>query len=330
MAIQLDYKRSALKNTPQLLHLFTPDIYDVVLPKEWSLINNALLKTVILTGLALIAFAANSVLCRLALGGGAIDAASFTVIRLLSGALVLLTIIVTTGTFRGISIKGSWTASLMLFLYAITFSYAYVTLDTGTGALILYGSIQITMILLSLIAGTRLHFVEWTGLAITFAGFIYLILPGVTTPSTSGFLLMTVSGIAWGIYTLKGRDSTSPLIDTAYNFCRTVPFAILLAIITIFDANYSTEGILLALLSGGITSGIGYTIWYIALGGLSSIQAAVLQLLVPIIAALGGVIFVSEAITLRLTISAILVLGGVLIVVLGKYYFTQHRSGAKA
>lgn len=293
------------------------------------MIKSSLLKTVILTGLALIAFAANSVLCRLALGDDAIDAASFTVIRLLSGTLVLLTIIVITHTFRGTSNKGSWTASLMLFLYAITFSYAYVSLDTGTGALILFGSVQITMILLSLIAGTRLHFTEWAGVTITFAGFVYLILPGVTTPSISGFLLMTVSGVAWGIYTLNGHGSTSPLIDTAYNFCRTVPFALLLAIVTIFDANYSYKGVLLALLSGGITSGIGYTIWYIALSGLSSTQAAVLQLSVPVIAALGGVIFVSEAITLRLTVSATMVLGGILIVILGKYYFTQHKSGVK-
>jgi len=215
----------------------------------------------------------------------------------------------------------------MLFLYAITFSYAYISLDTGTGALILFGSVQITMILLSLISGTRLHFTEWAGVTIAFTGFVYLILPGITTPSIIGFLLMTVSGIAWGIYTLKGRGSKSPLMDTAYNFFRTIPLVILLAITTINNANYSSEGILLALLSGGITSGIGYTIWYIALDGLSSTQAAVLQLLVPVIAAFGGVIFVSEAITFRLTISTIMVLGGILMVVLGKYYFTQHKFG---
>jgi drug/metabolite transporter (DMT)-like permease len=217
----------------------------------------------------------------------------------------------------------------MLFLYAIAFSYAYISLDTGTGALILFGSVQITMILLSLISGTRLHFTEWAGVIIAFTGFVYLIMPGVTTPSTIGFLLMTAAGIAWGIYTLKGRSSKSPLFDTAYNFLRTTPLVILLAITTINNANYSSEGILLALLSGGITSGIGYTIWYIALGGLSSTQAAVLQLAVPIIAALGGVIFVSEAITFRLSVSATMVLGGILMVVLGRYYFSQHKIGVK-
>ena len=293
------------------------------------MINNSLLKTILLTGLALIAFAANSVLCRLALGNEAIDAASFTVIRLLSGTVVLLIIIGATRNITGASTKGSWSASFMLFLYAITFSYAYISLDTGTGALILFGSVQITMILLSLLSGTRLHFTEWAGVTIAFTGFVYLILPGVTTPSTIGFLLMTIAGIAWGIYTLKGRGSKSPLMDTAYNFLRTTPLVVLLVILTINNVNYSSEGILLALLSGGITSGIGYTIWYIALGGLSSTQAAVLQLLVPVIAALGGVIFVSEAITSRLIISATMVLGGILMVVLGRYYFTQQRKSIK-
>jgi drug/metabolite transporter (DMT)-like permease len=294
------------------------------------LTNNSLLKTIILTGLALIAFAANSVLCRLALRNEATDASSFTVIRLLSGTIVLLIIIGTTRNITRPPTEGSWPASFMLFLYAITFSYAYISLDTGTGALILFGSVQITMILLSLISGTRLHFTEWAGVTIAFTGFVYLILPGITTPSTIGFLLMTVAGIAWGIYTLKGRGSKTPLMDTAYNFLRTTPLVILLAITTINNANYSSEGIVLALLSGGITSGIGYTIWYIALGGLSSTQAAVLQLSVPVIAALGGVLFVSEAITLRLIISATMVLGGIVMVVSGRYYFTQRKLGVKS
>lgn len=180
--------------------------------------NNYLLKIIILTSLALIAFAANSVLCRLALGENAIDASNFTVIRLLSGVIVLLAIIKLRRNKTGSPTKGSWLASFMLFLYAITFSFAYITLDTGTGALILFGSVQITMILLSLLSGTRLHSTEWAGVAVAFTGFVYLILPGVTTPSAIGFLLMTMAGIAWGIYTLMGRGSKSPLMDTAYNF----------------------------------------------------------------------------------------------------------------
>lgn len=293
------------------------------------MINNNLLKTIFLAGLALIAFAANSVLCRLALGNGVIDASSFTIIRLLSGTIVLLVILRVTGNAARVSAKGSWSASFMLFLYATTFSYAYLSLDTGTGALILFGSVQVTMILLSLVSGTRLHITEWGGVAIAFTGFIYLILPGVTAPPIIGLLLMMVAGISWGIYTLKGRNSKNPLIDTAYNFLRTIPFVVLLAIFTIHNMNYSFEGVVLALLSGGVTSGIGYTIWYIALGGLSSTQAAVLQLSVPVIAAFGGVIFVAEAITSRLTVSATMVLGGILLVVLGKYYFSQHKLRVK-
>lgn len=279
----------------------------------------------ILTGLALIAFAANSVLGRLALGNGTIDASSFTILRLLSGSIVLLIIIIAKRKITGGSTKGSWVASFMLFLYAVTFSYSYISLDTGTGALILFGAVQVTIILISLVSGIRLHFTEWVGVMIAFTGFVYLILPGVTAPSTIGLLLMTVAGIAWGIYTFKGSSSKNPLMDTAYNFFRTIPLVILLAIFTINNANYSLNGIILALLSGGITSGIGYAIWYVALGGLSSTQAAVLQLSVPVIAALGGVVFVSEEITFRLAISAVMVIGGILIVVLGKYYFTQHK-----
>lgn len=288
--------------------------------------SNSQLKTISLTGLALIAFAANSVLCRLALGNEVIDAASFTMIRLLSGAMVLLLIITTTQRTRRSSAKGSWTASMMLFIYAITFSYAYMSLDTGTGALILFASVQITMIVLSMINGTRLFWGEWVGVLIAFSGFVYLILPDVTTPSMVGFLLMTTAGIAWGIYTLTGSRSKNPLLDTAFNFMRTIPFVIILLILTLAHSYISFEGIVFALLSGIITSGIGYTIWYMVLRDLSSIQAAVLQLLVPIIAALGGVIFVSEAITVRLMISSVMVLGGILIVVLGKYYFTQFKA----
>jgi drug/metabolite transporter (DMT)-like permease len=214
----------------------------------------------------------------------------------------------------------------MLFVYAVAFSFAYISLNTGTGALILFGSVQITMILLSLVSGTRLHFAEWVGVTMAFAGFVYLILPGVTAPSISGFLLMTAAGIAWGMYTLKGRSSKRPLMDTTSNFLRTTPLILLLGLISFSHANYSSEGILLAVLSGGITSGIGYTIWYIALRGLSSTQAAVLQLSVPVIAALGGVVFVSEAITTRLMISAAMVLGGILLVILGKHRSVSTRA----
>jgi len=288
------------------------------------LLNHYLFKTIFLTGLALIAFAANSILCRLALGNAAIDASSFTIIRLLSGTIVLQAIIRSTRNTDHVpnkkSVKGSWVASLMLFIYATAFSYAYISLDTGTGALILFGTVQITMILQSIFSGTRLHWSEWAGVAMAFLGFIYLVLPGVTTPSITGFMLMAAAGIAWGVYTLIGRHSKSPLMDTADNFLRTTPFVLLLALFTLHDISYSPEGILLAFISGGLASGIGYAIWYLSLSALSTTQAAVLQLSVPLIAALGGVIFVSEAITIRLTFSAAFVLGGILLVILGKYY----------
>lgn len=289
--------------------------------------RNPVASTIVLTGLALIAFAANSVLCRLALGEQAIDASSFTVIRLLSGAVVLLAILRVNNNKTATQAKGSWSSSLMLFLYALTFSFAYITLDTGTGALILFGSVQITMILLSIISGQRLHTAEWVGVSLSFVGFVYLILPGVTTPSINGFMLMAVAGVSWGIYTLKGRNSANPLMDTAYNFLRTIPFVTILAVLAIKQVHYSPFGILYAVLSGAIASGIGYAIWYRALAGLSTTQAAVVQLLVPVIAAFGGVVFVSEAVTLRLIISAILVLGGIFIVVLGRFYYAQFQSG---
>ena len=283
------------------------------------------IKTSIYTCLALVAFAGNSVLCRLALGENSIDAASFTIIRLLAGIITLMAIVMVR---RGNGVpgsKGSWTASVMLFLYAITFSYAYISLDTATGALILFGSVQVTMILASLFTGTRLHLAEWAGVIMAFAGFVYLVKPGLSTPSATGFLLMAIAGIAWGFYTLRGRGSGYPLLDTAYNFLRTAPLVIILLAFTFSGAEYSTQGILLAIVSGALASGLGYAVWYAALAGLSSTLAAVVQLLVPVIAAAGGVIFAGESISLHFVLSSLLILGGILTVTLGRYYFLQRR-----
>lgn len=294
------------------------------------MLTKQILKTTFFTSLALIAFAANSVICRLALGTNAIDASTFTIIRLLSGATVLLLIMKSSKKFTQLPSKGSWVASFMLFSYAITFSYAYISLDTGTGALILFGSVQITMIFISIIQGERLNFAEWIGIFTAFCGLVYLILPNVTEPSLVGFLLMTVSGISWGIYTIKGRGSKNPLMDTGYNFLRTIPFIIIITIFTINNVTYNLKGILLAFLSGAVTSGIGYTLWYMALNTLSSTKAAVLQLSVPVIAGAGGVIFVFEPITLRLSISTVLVIGGIIMVILGGHYFTSIKAGLNA
>jgi drug/metabolite transporter (DMT)-like permease len=220
--------------------------------------------------------------------------------------------------------KGSWKAGLYLFVYAITFSFAYVTLETGLGALILFGSVQITLISISLLTGNRLGVLEWVGVLIAFSGFSYLVLPTLSTPSVVGFILMAFSGVAWGLYTQIGRGSTNPLSDTTYNFLRTLPWVILLVALAFPFMTLTFKGFVLAVLSGSLTSGIGYTIWYGALRGLSSIQAAVVQLLVPAIAAIGGVLFANELISMRLVISSTLVLGGILLVILGKHRSEQH------
>lgn len=276
------------------------------------------MRTAFYTSLALIAFAGNSILCRLALGENAIDAASFTSIRLVSGVVVLVIILSLTSSNDAPKARGSWTASTMLFLYAIAFSYAYISLDTGTGALILFATVQITMILVDIFSGNRLRPAEWIGVLIAFFGFVYLVFPGISAPSPAGLALMSIAGVAWGFYTLAGRGSVQPLADTTFNFLRTLPFVAILVATTLPLTTLSTNGVLLAILSGGITSGIGYSIWYMALRGLTATQAAVVQLIVPIIAALGGVIFAAEAITLRLALASILVLGGVLTVILAK------------
>jgi len=284
-----------------------------------------MVKKVGYTTFALVSFAANSVLCRIALGGEEIDAASFTIIRLVSGAIVLMLIIGVTKRKKQIVSKGSWISAAMLFLYAITFSYAYVTLDTATGALILFGSVQTTMVILTIFSGNKLHKSEWAGLIVSFFGFVYLTLPEITSPSILGFLLMSVSGMAWGVYTLNGRSSTEPLSDTAFNFLRTLPLVLVVALITIPYSDLSLKGILLASASGAVASGIGYAVWYKALGGLTAIQAAVVQLLVPVIAAAGGVLFIFEMISLRLVFSSLLILGGILIVIFGHNYFSRSK-----
>lgn len=291
-----------------------------------------LLSTFVFTAFALLAFAGNSILCRLALGEQSIDAGSFTVIRLLSGIISLALLWYLTGGHKTVPGKqqtgrGSWSAALMLFIYALGFSYAYISLDTGTGALILFGAVQITMIMISLFRGTRLLWVEWLGLVLAFSGFVYLLLPVLNTPSLWGFILMSCAGIAWGIYTLIGRGSVNPLADTHFNFFRTLPLVVLTLIITLAldGAVFSVDGVLLAIVSGAVASGIGYAVWYRALSGLTAVQAAVLQLLVPVIAAAGGVVFTREVISVRLLIAALLVLGGILLVVVGRYYLQKWR-----
>lgn len=276
------------------------------------------LVTVLLTALTLVAFATNSVLCRLALGNGAIDAGSFTVVRLASGALMLWLLI---GLSRGRAVfgnGGNWTSALMLFLYAIAFSFAYISLNTGTGALILFGSVQITMIVSGLRAGERLHHVQWLGFALATGGLVYLVSPGLTAPSPGGSLLMAIAGMAWGVYSLRGRGVRDPAAATTDNFVRSVPFVAVVPVLMLPHLHFSQQGLLLAIFSGAIASALGYIIWYTALRGLTATRAAIVQLAVPVLAALGGVVVLAEEITLRLVIAALATLGGVAIVVVSR------------
>lgn len=253
------------------------------------------------------------------------DAASFTAIRLLSGILVLVSIVGFTRKRDSQSTKGSWKASIYLFLYAGAFSFGYISLDTGVGALILFASVQLTIVSVGLFRGNTLLWIEWLGVGTAFLGFVVLILPVLTTPSLFGFMLMSLAGIGWGLYTLAGKESRSPLNDTAFNFLRTLPFIAVLIALSFQFVSITPRGVLLAALSGGLASGVGYAVWYFALSGLKAIQAAVLQLLVPVLAALGGVVFLSEPITMRLVLSGIIVLGGISLVILGRYNHAQRK-----
>jgi drug/metabolite transporter (DMT)-like permease len=267
--------------------------------------------TAALTVLALIAFAGNSVFCRLALAGPIIDPASYTAVRLITGAVTLWII----AAFRrkesfGKS-GGSWISASMLFLYAVTFSFAYISLSAGTGALILFAAVQITMITVGLYAGERPETLEWLGLLIAISGLIYLVSPGITAPSILGSLLMAIAGIAWGVYSLRGRDASDPVGATTDNFLRTVPLAVGVVLLWLPTLTITPMGFLWAALSGSITSGAGYVLWYAALPHLTATRAATVQLGVPVLAALAGVVVLSEAISLRLVISAVAILGGV-------------------
>ncbi len=282
------------------------------------------LKTALMSTLALLAFAGNSVLCRLALSDGSIDPASFTSIRLVSGALTLFILVWFSNSVRiqsNLSLVSGWAAPASLFVYAALFSFAYISLDTGVGALILFGSVQITMVLISQIRGTRLSGLEWLGLILACCGLVYLVYPELTKPSLVGFIMMSVAGVAWGIYTVLGQGSQNPLRDTASNFIKSVPFTIVLTLMfygDFFESTLQGEAAisdwLLAISSGAITSGVGYAIWYSALRDLTTSQAGVMQLLVPIIAAVGGVVFANELLSQRLVIASLLTLGGIFIV----------------
>ena len=271
----------------------------------------AQVQTRLYTGFALAAFAANSVLCRLAIGEATIDAASFSTVRLVSGAATLLPIAALLKARSMSEARGDWASATMLFLYASTFSFAYVRLTTGTGALILFGAVQATMIIAALRSGERPAFLEWVGLLVALVGLVYLVFPGLTAPSTIGSVLMATAGISWGIYSLWGRGSVDPVVATSDNFVRSLPFVFAMHVVMLRHIHMSPKGALLAVLSGALASGLGYVAWYAALRGLTATRAATVQLSVPVLADLGGVVFLSEDISIRLLLSAAMILGGV-------------------
>jgi len=273
-------------------------------------VDSAGLRMTVYTAFALIAFAANSVLCRLALGEGDIDAASFTTIRLVSGAVVLL-LVSAAGRIDRAADRGNWTSAFMLFLYAVTFSFAYISLNAGTGALILFAAVQATMIVFAVCKGERMSLMGSLGLFAALAGLTYLVLPGLQAPSPSGAVLMAVAGISWGVYTLRGRGTGSPTAVTADNFLRSIPFVLIISLIFFQNLQMNFAGAFFAAVSGGLTSAIGYVVWYAALRDHSATSAALVQLLVPVLAALGGVVFLSEALTMRLLLSSAMIIGGV-------------------
>jgi len=259
----------------------------------------------------MLAFAGNSILCRLALREGTIDPASFTSIRLAAGAITLVLILLVLRRGETVRGNGGWISAAMLFAYAIGFSFAYVSLSAGAGALILFGSVQATMIVSGLWSGDRPGPGEWLGWGVALIGLAWLLLPGAQAPPLSGALLMTAAGAAWGFYSIRGRRESDALGATASNFLSSLVFVALLSALTIKSLDVSSAGVMLAIASGALTSGIGYVIWYAALEYLSAMQAALVQLSVPAIASAGGTLFLAEPLTVRLVAASAHVLGGI-------------------
>lgn len=298
----------------------------------------------LLTLLAMIAFAGNSLLCRAALKHSGIDAATFTFIRIFSGAAALWLIIKVrrrlmvdrtasplVETSSDLSLvtdhsslrqSGTWLSALALFVYAAAFSFAYNTLSAGTGALLLFGAVQATMILWGLHKGERLRLLQLLGLAVALSGLVVLLFPGLSAPPFPGSALMLAAGVAWGAYSLRGRGEANPASATAGNFLRAVPMALALSIVLFPSARLDHAGTAYAMVSGAIASGCGYVIWYTALPGLKAASAATVQLSVPVLAATGGILLLGEPLTLRFVFASVAVLGGIALVVL------ERRRGA--
>jgi len=275
----------------------------------------------VLTFLTMLAFAGNSLLCRIALKHTGIDAASFTSIRLISGAVVLLAI---ASFFRRDGAgKGNWISAFALFAYAAGFSFAYISLPAATGALLLFGAVQATMIGHGLLTGERLHQQQTVGLILAFAGLVGLLLPGLSAPPLLGSVLMLIAGAAWGVYSIRGRGAGDPTRITAGNFMRATLFAVVLSLLLTANRNLDIAGVWYAIASGAIASGLGYATWYTVLPALKATNAATVQLSVPVIAATGGIILLGEPLTTRFVLASVAILGGIALVILSR---AQHSG----
>jgi drug/metabolite transporter (DMT)-like permease len=295
------------------------------------------ISTLLLAFFTLVAFAANSILCRLAMMSGSIGPIEFTFIRLASGTIALLPLIIfrkhwfrreLTESSGGqdllkIRLSGFWPA-IALFGYALSFSLAYVQLDAGVGALILFASVQMTMMGVSMIQGNKVTPPEWAGFVISFAGLIYLLLPGLSAPPALGTILMIVSGVSWGMYSLLGKNQAQPILSTARNFLFSLPGVMILGLIMTGNIirhgspQMDADGITLALISGAIASGMGYILWYLTVRRITTTVASISQLTVPILAAIGGIIFLNETLNLRLVVASIMIISGILLTILSK------------
>ena len=264
----------------------------------------------------MIAFAGNSLLCRQALEHTSIDPASFTAIRLISGALVLWLLVRMKHTAK--TGRGNWPSAFALFVYAAGFSFAYVSLSAGSGALLLFGAVQVTMIGHGIWSGERLRVLQTFGVLLAFGGLVGLLLPGLSAPPLLGALLMIGAGVAWGVYSLRGKGAGDPTRVTAGNFMRAVPITVGLSLLMLDFASVDTAGFIYAVSSGALASGLGYAIWYTVLPALKNTSAASVQLSVPVIAALGGIAFLGEPMTLRLVLASVAILGGIALVIVQK------------
>ena len=278
-------------------------------PTVWSP-----LRVLAWTLLTMVAFAANSLLTRAALVDTSIDAASFTGLRLASGAMALWILVALRGA-RGSPGTGNWASALALFAYAAAFSLAYVSLPASTGALLLFGAVQATMIGYGLSRGERFRVIQWLGFAVAIAGLVLLLLPGLSAPPLAGSVLMLVSGVAWGVYSLRGRGAGDPIRVSAGNFLRSVPVSLVLGALMFRHVSLDPAGVGYAVASGALTSGLGYAIWYTVLPALRATTAATVQLSVPVIAALGGVVLLGEPLTARFVLASVAILGGIALVI---------------